>query len=908
MRQKLFLVAGLLLVLLQMSANPPRVCASVVMNYGADGNDYFQFTTPSLAFDKASGFTTLITFAMHVNPDGTLLIAGVACTNGVYVGPTNWGSLVATLKASPTTVTRYEVCIGGYGDTSYANIESLVASQGTGPGSILYENFRALKNAVPGIDAINDDDEQTYDLNSSIRFANMLGGLGYKFTMVPYENQSFWVSLKNSLTNCDYIYLQCYEGGAGNDPGQWDTAFGDGTIVIPGQESNTANTSNWHSWFLETGVQGGFYYPDVVFDSTYWSAAVVEGNGAVPVAPTGVRAAPGSEQVSLSWNTVPGAIAYSVKRSTSSGAETNIFSLSTTTNNWPASNQHTDTGLADGTTYYYEVSAVNTNGESLDSGEVSATPHPSVVPDFGFETPVIGSGNYEYDPSGASWTFNGASPDGSGLIANGSAFSNPNALQGVQAAFVQEEGTITQNLSGFIPGTNYTITFLAAERPGNAQSWNVTVDGAVIGSFNPGSSASSYVEYSASFTATAAAEILAFVGTDLAGGDNTIFIDDVQIVMTALSASPQLTTNTLPATAADVVGSQVTFKAAFSAPGPMTYQWQMINGGVASDIFGATNSILTLANLQLTNTASYRLQASNGVGAATSVPGSLTVGRVPAPVNNVIAAYAAQTGYGSAATNFVPTWTVTPGSLIAGHSPDSVGGGNFSLYNAGVVAELTDGTFGWLNYWPNVGGSPTEVTCGTVAGGAGQSVTYVLTGSTSGYDLTNLVVYGGWGDAGRDQQAYTVYYSTIAAPTTFIPLGTVNYLPSNPADVQCATRATLAPANGVLATNVAVVKFDFTTPAGENGYEGYSEIDVFGVPTQLVATNPTNITFQAGAGNLTLRWPADHTGWRLQVQANDLTQGLTTDWVDVAGATATNQISIPIDSTNGAVFYRLAYP
>ena len=49
--------------------------------------------------------------------------------------------------------------------------------------------------------------------------------------------------------------------------------FGNGVVVIPGQESNTANPANWHNWFLETGVQGGFYYPDVVFDSTYWSAA-----------------------------------------------------------------------------------------------------------------------------------------------------------------------------------------------------------------------------------------------------------------------------------------------------------------------------------------------------------------------------------------------------------------------------------------------------------------------------------------------------------------------------------------------------------------------------------------------------------------------------------------------------------
>jgi len=367
-------MAGLLLpTLLQVGATLQFASAANVMNYGADGNDYFQFTTPSMAFDKASGFTTLITFAMHIDVDGTLEIAGVACTNGTYVGPTNWGSLVATLKAAPTTVTRYEVSIGGYGDTSYANIKSLVNTNGTGSSSILYKNFLALKNAVPGIDAINDDDEQTYNLNSSTNFANMLGGLGYKFTMAPYQNQSFWVNLNNSITNCDYIYLQCYEGGAGNDPGQWNTAFGHGVKVIPGQESNTANPATFRSWYLETGTPGGFYYPDVVFSSTYWSAAIIEANGSAPAAPTGLTASLSSNKMELSWNVVPGAISYNVKRSTSSGSEATIATISTANNTWPASNQFIDNAPAAGATYFYKVSAVNTNGESLNSVEISAT-------------------------------------------------------------------------------------------------------------------------------------------------------------------------------------------------------------------------------------------------------------------------------------------------------------------------------------------------------------------------------------------------------------------------------------------------------------------------------------------------------------------------------------------------------
>jgi hypothetical protein len=180
-----------------------------------------------------------------------------------------------------------------------------------------------------------------------------------------------------------------------------------------------------------------------------------------------------------------------------------------------------------------------------------------------------------------------------------------------------------------------------------------------------------------------------------------------------------------------------------------------------------------------------------------------------------------------------------------------------------------------------------------------------MSGSTNGYTLTNIVVYGGWGDAGRDQQAYTVYYSKVATPTTFIQLSSVNYNPANVSGVQSATRAMLTPANGILAMNVVAVKFDFTTPAPENGYCGYSEIDLYGVTTPVMATNPTNITIQVASNALRLSWPSDHTGWRLQVQTNDVTQGMGTNWVDVVGATTTNQMFIPINPATGSVFYRL---
>ncbi len=304
------------------------------------------------------------------------------------------------------------------------------------------------------------------------------------------------------------------------------------------------------------------------------------------------------------------------------------------------------------------------------------------------------------------------------------------------------------------------------------------------------------------------------------------------------------------------------------------------------------------------------MQASNAYGVAVSSPGSLTVSSVPGGGEQCHYRYCRADRHWQ--WHLVPTWNVTTNnSLIAGQLPPGSTSGDFSLEVPGrSVSSLTAGGNGALTQIAGTFGYTTStnyVTCGN--GGnpaAGSLVTYALAGSASGYSLTNITVYGGWADDGRDQQAYTVYYSKTAAPATFILLGSVNYNPTDAANAQSATRATLTSANGVLATNVAVVKFDFTSPASENGYCGYSEINLFGMPTPVAATNPTNITYQVVANNLTLSWPADHSGWQLQVQTNSLNQGLGTNWSDVAGATLTNRMTFPINTIAGSVFYRLS--
>lgn len=91
-----------------------------------------------------------------------------------------------------------------------------------------------------------------------------------------------------------------------------------------------------------------------------------KGGGTVPAAPAGVVATGGNAQVNLTWNTSSTATGYYVKRSTSSGTESQIATQSTTS--------YTDSAVTNGTKYFYVVSAYNSYGQSGNSSEVSATP------------------------------------------------------------------------------------------------------------------------------------------------------------------------------------------------------------------------------------------------------------------------------------------------------------------------------------------------------------------------------------------------------------------------------------------------------------------------------------------------------------------------------------------------------
>ena len=82
-----------------------------------------------------------------------------------------------------------------------------------------------------------------------------------------------------------------------------------------------------------------------------------------------MNAAAGNTQVALSWTAAVGAVSYDVYRSTTSGGEG-----STPYQSGVTATSFTDTAVTNGTIYYYEVTGVNSLGQSGKSIEVAATP------------------------------------------------------------------------------------------------------------------------------------------------------------------------------------------------------------------------------------------------------------------------------------------------------------------------------------------------------------------------------------------------------------------------------------------------------------------------------------------------------------------------------------------------------
>jgi len=84
-------------------------------------------------------------------------------------------------------------------------------------------------------------------------------------------------------------------------------------------------------------------------------------------------------------------------------------------------------------------------------------------------------------------------------------------------------------------------------------------------------------------------------------------------------------------------------------------------------------------------------------------------------------------------------------------------------------------------------------------------------------------------------------------------------------------------------------------------------VNVIEQPSQTVP----KLTNSVSNGTLTLSWPADHLGYRLLLQTNNLSKGVSTnptDWGTVPGSMSVTTTNLLIIQTNLDEFYRLVYP
>jgi probable HAF family extracellular repeat protein len=167
----------------------------------------------------------------------------------------------------------------------------------------------------------------------------------------------------NAVAGADLYDL--YRSTTPGGPYVW-FAYTSGTSLV--------DYGDWDEWNTYPLNNGTTYYYVVTATNGSGRSGYSNEASATPVAPpsppapTGLTAAAGDQRVTVSWNASDGATYYNLWRATTPGGPYTHHVVNFDGTQW------TDSDLANGTTYYYVVTAGNTGGVSPNSSEVSATP------------------------------------------------------------------------------------------------------------------------------------------------------------------------------------------------------------------------------------------------------------------------------------------------------------------------------------------------------------------------------------------------------------------------------------------------------------------------------------------------------------------------------------------------------
>jgi hypothetical protein len=309
----------------------------------------------------------------------------MANSSGIFLGVESYGSTAG--KFTVNNVSRYNDNAGPqlyqsasaditYGTTNFIVLK-LVKTTGNSWNCTLWINPTAGTSAEPGTS--NGIFAATFSGNIALAaFVNRNGA--NTLTFDEFRVATSWADAVSYTTVPPSAPTGLAAAPGANSVGlTWNAASGSPTSY--NVKRSTTSGSGYVAVSTAGTVTGTNFTDTVAGGQTYYyvvSAVNVGGESAnssevsatptlaAPSAPAGLAANASDGQVSLSWSASVAATGYNIKRSTSSGAEVTIASAGTTS--------YTDTTVANGTTYYYEVSATNSVGEGANSSEASASP------------------------------------------------------------------------------------------------------------------------------------------------------------------------------------------------------------------------------------------------------------------------------------------------------------------------------------------------------------------------------------------------------------------------------------------------------------------------------------------------------------------------------------------------------
>ncbi|MCU6713041.1 InlB B-repeat-containing protein [Paenibacillus sp. J5C_2022] len=141
-----------------------------------------------------------------------------------------------------------------------------------------------------------------------------------------------------------------------------------GKVTVPANPTKTGNT--FAGWYQDAAFNTPFDFDTPI---TAPLTLYAKWDLKIPDPPIHLTAIPGDAQVTLNWDRIPSTDQYNVYMSNVTGSYGAVPTTVTGAT-------YTASGLANGTSYYFAVTASNAAGESSNSIEVSAVPKSTEVP------------------------------------------------------------------------------------------------------------------------------------------------------------------------------------------------------------------------------------------------------------------------------------------------------------------------------------------------------------------------------------------------------------------------------------------------------------------------------------------------------------------------------------------------